>query len=91
MGTFNAAKMQDLRNLGVAGPSVEQVVASGVRVWFLAGERDAVLKPATVAAAQALLPGSRLSIVANAPHSMYWEAPELFNTAVDACLREFYA
>jgi pimeloyl-ACP methyl ester carboxylesterase len=91
MGTFNAAKMQDLRNLSVAGPSVEQVVAAGVRVWFLAGERDAVLRPATVAAAQALVPGSRLSIVPDAPHSMYWEAPALFNAAVDACLSEFYA
>jgi pimeloyl-ACP methyl ester carboxylesterase len=91
MGTFNAAKMQDLRNLTVGGPSAEQIIASAVKVWFLAGERDAVLRPATVTAAHALIPGSRLTIVPNAPHSMYWEAPQLFNPAVEECLRAFYA
>jgi 3-oxoadipate enol-lactonase len=91
MGTFNAAKMQDLKNLSVGGPTVEQITSAGVKVWFLAGERDAVLRPATVAAANALVPGSKLTVVPNAPHSMYWEAPELFNPAVDECLKSFYS
>lgn len=36
MGTFNVAKMADLRNLDTNGPSLDDIVASGVRVAFLA-------------------------------------------------------
>ncbi|WP_030442625.1 alpha/beta fold hydrolase [Actinoplanes subtropicus] len=82
MGTFNVAKMADLRNLTTGGPTVDEVVASGLDVTFLAGEKDAVLSAATVRRAHALVKGSRLELVPGAPHSMYWEAPELFNAAV---------
>ncbi|MEV0616385.1 alpha/beta hydrolase [Nonomuraea sp. NPDC050404] len=82
MGTFNVAKMADLRNLNTGGPGIEEVVSSGVPVCFLAGENDAVLSAATVRRAHELLPGSRLELVPGAPHSMYWEAPELFNDAI---------
>jgi pimeloyl-ACP methyl ester carboxylesterase len=82
MGTFNVAKMADLRNLSTGGPTVDEVVTSGLDVTFLAGEKDAVLSAATVRRAHALVKGSRLELVADAPHSMYWEAPELFNAAV---------
>uniref|UniRef100_A0AAU2AF82 Alpha/beta hydrolase n=1 Tax=Streptomyces sp. NBC_00093 TaxID=2975649 RepID=A0AAU2AF82_9ACTN len=82
MGTFNVARMQDLRNLDTNGPSLEEIQASGVRVAFLAGEKDAVLSVKTVTRAHELLPGSHLEIVPGAPHSMYWEAPEQYNAAV---------
>ncbi|MFE6282237.1 alpha/beta fold hydrolase [Streptomyces sp. NPDC057877] len=82
MGTFNAAKMQDLRNLDTNGPSLDEIQSSGVRLAFLAGERDAVLTVRTVTRAHALLPGSHLEVVPGAPHSMYWETPELYNAAV---------
>ncbi|MET9087595.1 alpha/beta hydrolase [Streptomyces sp. NPDC004237] len=82
MGTFNVAKMQDLRNLDTDGPSLEEIGASGVRVAFLAGEKDAVLSVKTVTRAHELLPGSHLEIVPDAPHSMYWEAPDAYNAAV---------
>ncbi|MFV2194955.1 alpha/beta fold hydrolase [Nocardiopsis sp. LOL_012] len=82
MGTFNVAKMADLRNLSTGGPTIEEITASGVPVCFLAGEKDAVISPATVTRAHELLPGSLLELVPDAPHSMYWEAPELFNAAV---------
>ncbi|GAA1469023.1 alpha/beta fold hydrolase [Microbacterium thalassium] len=81
-GTFNKARMQDLRNLATDGPTVADLEAVGVRVAFLAGEKDAVISPATVTKAHELVAGSLLEIVPGAPHSMYWEAPELFNTAV---------
>jgi pimeloyl-ACP methyl ester carboxylesterase len=90
MGTFNVAKMQDLRNLTAGGPTLEDVQASGVRICFLAGENDAVLRPSTVRRAHELLPGSLLNVVPDGPHSMYWEAPELFNAALDAFLEELY-
>lgn len=91
MGTFNQAKMQDLRNLTSGGPTIEQVAAASFKICLLAGERDAVLRPATVAAAHALLPNSKLAIIPNAPHSMYWEAPQLFNAAVGEFLHEAYS
>ncbi|MGP4025991.1 alpha/beta fold hydrolase [Actinomadura sp. 3N407] len=82
MGTFNVAKMADLRNLSVNGPSIDEVIASGLDVTFLAGEDDAVLRPATVRRAHELVKGSRLELVPGAPHSMYWERPDLFNAAI---------
>ncbi|MGW0822904.1 alpha/beta fold hydrolase [Streptomyces sp. NPDC002845] len=82
MGTFNVAKMADLRNLDTNGPSLEDIRKSGVTVAFLAGEKDAVLGVKTVTRAHELLPGSHLEIVPDAPHSMYWEAPEKYNAAV---------
>lgn len=92
MGTFNKARMQDLRNLSTDGPAVADIAAAGIRIAFLAGEKDAVLSPATVTKAHELIEGSLLEIVPDAPHSMYWERPEAFNTAVaklvDALARE---
>lgn len=82
MGTFNQAKMQDLRNLGVGGPTFDEVAASGVRICFLTGENDMVLRPATVRRAHELLAGSTYIEVPDGPHSMYWEMPEAFNEAV---------
>ncbi|MFD9316225.1 alpha/beta fold hydrolase [Streptomyces sp. NPDC060053] len=82
MGTFNVARMQDLRNLDTNGPSLEEIEASGVKVAFLAGEKDAVLSVRTVTRAHELLAGSHLEIVPGAPHSMYWETPQAYNEAV---------
>ncbi|WP_329315050.1 alpha/beta fold hydrolase [Streptomyces sp. NBC_01262] len=82
MGTFNVAKMADLRNLDTNGPTLEEIQESGVRVAFLAGEKDAVLSVKTVTRAHELLSGSHLEIVPDAPHSMYWETPEPYNQAV---------
>ena len=82
MGTFNVAKMADLKNLSANGPTIDEIVSSGLDICFLAGENDAVLSPGTVARAHHLIKGSRLELIPGAPHSMYWEAPELFNAAV---------
>ncbi|MBL7517122.1 alpha/beta fold hydrolase [Frankia sp. CNm7] len=91
MGTFNAAKMADLRNLNTDGPTVEEVAASGIPICFLAGGRDAVLRPETVRAAAALLPAATLELVAAGPHSMYWEVPALFNASLDRFLATVYS
>ncbi|GAA0469720.1 arylesterase [Paractinoplanes deccanensis] len=90
MGTFNVAKMADLRNLSTGGPTIEEVVASGLDITFLGGENDAVLSAATVRKAHELVKGSRLVLVPGAPHSMYWERPDLFNAAVTS-IREAIA
>jgi pimeloyl-ACP methyl ester carboxylesterase len=81
-GTFNVAKMQDLRNLNTDGPKLDDIAAAGVRIAFLAGEKDAVIRPATITRGHELVPGSLVEIVPEAPHSMYFERPDLFNAAV---------
>ncbi|WP_329131456.1 alpha/beta fold hydrolase [Streptomyces sp. NBC_00670] len=91
MGTFNTATMQDLRNLDTDGPTLEEIRASGVRVAFLAGEKDAVLGVKTVTRAHELLDGSHLEIVPGAPHSMYWETPAQYNAAVTRLRRTLTA
>ena len=91
MGTFNRAKMQDLRNLTVGGPTIETLAGLGVPVCFLAGENDAVIRPATIRHAHELVEGSVLELVPDGPHSMYWERPDLFNAAVERFLKTAYA
>jgi pimeloyl-ACP methyl ester carboxylesterase len=88
MGTFNTATMQDLRNLNSDGPTVEELSNAPFPVMLLAGEKDAVLSPATVRRAGELLPGARVEVVTGAPHSMYWETPALFNEAVASFLKD---
>ena len=88
MGTFNTAQMQDLTNLNSDGPSVGELAAAPFPLLLLAGEKDAVLSPATVRRAGELLPGARVEVVTDAPHSMYWERPDLFNDAVRRFLKD---
>jgi pimeloyl-ACP methyl ester carboxylesterase len=91
MGTFNTAKMQDLTNLNSDGPTVEALNAAPFPLLLLAGEKDAVLSPATVRRAGQLLPDARVEVVTDAPHSMYWERPDLFNDAIRRFLKEVAA
>lgn len=90
MGTFNTATMQDLRNLNSDGPTLGEVDAAPFPVMLLAGEKDAVLSPGTVRRAGELLQNARVEIVPGAPHSMYWETPDLFNEALRKFLAEVY-
>jgi pimeloyl-ACP methyl ester carboxylesterase len=93
MGTFNAARVPNLRNLWGGSVTVEQVnraIAAGVQVCFLAGGDDAVIRPATCRRLRELLPRARVETVPGAPHSMYWEAPGLFNAALERLLETIY-
>jgi hypothetical protein len=36
------------------------------------------------------VPGSKLAVVPNGPHSLYWEMPEVFNATVHQLLNEVY-
>jgi pimeloyl-ACP methyl ester carboxylesterase len=91
MGTFNTAKMADLRNLGSDGPSLDELNAAPFPVLLLAGEKDSVLSASTVRRAGELLPRAQVEIVPGAPHSMYWETPALFNDALGRFLAAVYA
>ena len=88
MGTFNTAKMQDLTNLNSDGPTVEVLNAAPFPVLLLAGEKDAVLSPATVRRAGDCWRTRAWRWCTDAPHSMYWERPDLFNDAIRRFLKE---
>jgi pimeloyl-ACP methyl ester carboxylesterase len=93
MATFNAARVPDLRNLWAGVTTIGQVadaIAAGVRVWFLAGEDDAVIRPATYRLLQRLLPQAGFELLPGAPHSTYWEMPDLFNATLDRLLKSVY-
>jgi pimeloyl-ACP methyl ester carboxylesterase len=93
LGTFNAARVPNLRNQWVGATTLAQVesaIAAGVCVCFIAGEADAVLRPATYQRVAELLPKARVDMVPGAPHSMYWEAPGLFNAALERALETVY-
>jgi pimeloyl-ACP methyl ester carboxylesterase len=90
MGTFNHAKMADLRNLSARGPTIDEIKEAGVKLVFLCGERDSVLRISTIRRAHQKVPRSRLAMVPNGPHSLYWEMPEVFNTTVHQLLNEVY-
>jgi pimeloyl-ACP methyl ester carboxylesterase len=93
MGTFNQAKVPSLRNQWVGTTTLAQVEAAmsaGVRVCYIGGEDDAVLAPATYQRLKELLPAAIVNVVPGAPHSMYWEAPELFNPALEQMLEAIY-
>ena len=64
------------------------ILAHSLGGLLLAGEKDAVLSPATVRRAGELLPNARVEVVTDAPHSMYWERPDLFNDAIRRFLKE---
>jgi pimeloyl-ACP methyl ester carboxylesterase len=80
----------DLRNLAARGPGIDEITAAGVTLVFLRGERDSVLSSATIRRAHQKVPGSKLTVVPNGPHSLYWEMPEVFNATVHQLLNEVY-
>jgi 3-oxoadipate enol-lactonase len=82
--------MADLRYLNSDGPTVDETDAAPFPVILLAGEKDAVLSPGTIRRAGELLPRARVEIVPGAPHSMYWETPDLFNDALRKFLADVY-
>ncbi|MFT4084103.1 MAG: alpha/beta hydrolase [Nocardioides sp.] len=89
-GTFNVAGMADLRHLNTDGPTVEELAAAELPLCLLSGELDAVLSKPTIETAAALLPGVHVELVPGAPHSMYWEAPDLFNAALRRFLTKVF-
>jgi pimeloyl-ACP methyl ester carboxylesterase len=90
MGTFNEAKMQDLRNLAAGGPSIDEVNLSGVPLQLLGGGSDPGLSPATLRRAHEKLRHSTLTIVPDGPHSLYWECADVFNRAVHQFLETVF-
>ena len=69
------------------GPKAPELARMKVPTLLIVGEEDIVMPPAVMELSQKLIPGSRLEVVADAGHSVYFEQPEIFNKLV----LEFFA
>lgn len=68
--------------------TAEQAAALKIPVLFVEGADDVLIPPDVIRAAQAMIPGARLEMVADAGHSVYFERPDEFNRILDAFLKE---
>ena len=64
------------------GPKAAELAQMAVPTLLIVGEEDVVMPPAAMELSQRLIPGSRLDVVADAGHSVYFEQPEIFNGLV---------
>jgi pimeloyl-ACP methyl ester carboxylesterase len=60
----------------------DQLATLSMPILWLVGEDDALMPPAMLRAAHRLTPGSRLAVVPECGHSVYFEAPGAFNATV---------
>jgi 3-oxoadipate enol-lactonase len=63
--------------------SAEQAAEIDLPVLFIEGEDDILIPPEVIRIANKLIPKSRLEMVAEAGHSVYFERPDQFNRIVD--------
>jgi len=89
MGTFNAATMQDLRNLSAKGPTLEEVAAANVPLHFLCGARDAVLGPRRSSGHMRSC-GLDTHHRPERPALAVLELPDVFNATVHGLLQRIY-
>jgi 3-oxoadipate enol-lactonase len=68
--------------------SAEQAAKLAMPVLFIEGEDDILLPPDVIRVAQSMIPGARLTMVADAGHSVYFEKPDEFNRVLDGFLAE---
>lgn len=73
---------------GYRGSAAAALAASGIPVYFLIGEHDAIVPAAINRLCHEAVPGSRFDIIEGAGHSAYFERPEAFNAAVMTFLNE---
>lgn len=70
--------------------SREQLAGLTMPVLFIGGEHDEVMPVSLMEIAHSLLPNSRMTVVPAAGHSVYFEAPEIFNDTalefIQSCL-----
>jgi pimeloyl-ACP methyl ester carboxylesterase len=61
------------------GADPEQLAALPMPVLFIGGELDEVMPVSLMEIAKSLIPGAQMHVVPGAAHSVYFEAPDVFN------------
>ena len=64
------------------GPKASDLARMNIPTLLIVGNEDVVMPPRAMELAQAHIPGSRLEVVADAGHSVYFEQPDAFNRLV---------
>jgi 3-oxoadipate enol-lactonase len=67
---------------GYLGTTREAFAERGIPVLFITGTEDEVMSPEAIRIASKTLPDAHLVEIPGAGHSVYFERPDLFNTAV---------
>jgi len=75
-------RLRALERTPEIGTTREALESLSTPVLFIGGEHDEVMPVSLMAVAQTLIPGSRMSVVPGAGHSVYFEEPEIFNRLV---------
>ena len=70
------------------GSNHDRLAATGVPVFYIVGEHDAICPPDMIEMCHRLVSGSRYEVIAGAGHSTYFEKPQAFNQAVLRFLRQ---
>jgi 3-oxoadipate enol-lactonase len=78
-----------LRTLGDVTFTDEQLSSLRIPTLFVVGRADEIFPPATIAAAAARVPASRVETIDGAGHSPYFETPEAWNSLVLGFLGEY--
>ena len=64
------------------GPTPTQLAEMEVPTLFIVGEEDDIIPPHIIEKAASFFPGSRVSRIPEAGHSVYFEQPDIFNFEV---------
>ena len=82
-------RLRALERVPETAASLEALAALKTPVLFIGGEHDEVMPVSLMEVARGLIPTARMSVVAGAAHSVYFEAPDVFNQLVldffDSC------
>ena len=86
MSSFNLVNRHTVGGSFGDGMTPEALVSTGIPVLFLVGSEDTLAPPPIVRQLQALIPGSTYVEIDGPGHSVYFEAPDAFNSAVQTWL-----
>jgi 3-oxoadipate enol-lactonase len=86
IASFNVADRFNLRGDTGVAPSPAEVARLNVPILFLVGAQDVLHPVDEMRMAHEAIPGSTLAVVEGAGHSVYFEAPDVFNHEVRSFL-----
>lgn len=84
ISALNPPRDPAMAQIPEAGDGIMEKDLASFRVptLYIVGEEDALVSPKIIDMAHRITPGSKIEIVPDAGHSVYFEKPELFNSIV---------
>jgi 3-oxoadipate enol-lactonase len=87
LASFNVANRFNLRGNSGSTPSPADMEKLDVPILFLVGQEDVLYPPDVIRSVHEAIPHSKLVVVPDAGHSVYFESPDVFNHEVLGFLR----